>query len=371
MAELSLQTFQHDYCYLSLTVKGMIKYTLGLAFTFSLLTESVNAQSEFEAFCAQYDQLETVAGLGKIREKGENGWQAKFEGGSATKAELSRPHYAMADEAGNIYIADKDANAIRVVRTDGTIETLAGTGKPGDDESGPAKEARLRWPNGIFVKPDGVVYILDLGNDKVKRVNLDGTISTVFSDKDGIAIGRGLWVSDDEQRIVYCSLSRVKEWTPKGGVKELASGFRMLGNLDMDHNGDLIVTDRAGGKVYRLDEKGNKIHIAGSGKDDTGGSGEPALETTLEGVRAVWCLDDGAYLLGTHEGGDVWFVGTDGIIHKMVRGDKDHTHKGDGKHFLDKGKKISEVRSISIAPNGDILICENDYGYIRVIKRRP
>ena len=81
------------------------KITLYLAY-FLLIKSTCIAQ--FEEFCLKYDILSTIAGKGQIQEKGVNGWIAGYEGGSALAAELSRPHFAMADKAGNVFIADKE-----------------------------------------------------------------------------------------------------------------------------------------------------------------------------------------------------------------------------------------------------------------------
>ncbi len=71
-----------------------------------------------------------------MTDTGTNEWLPEFEGGTATASELSRPHMAQADAAGNIYIADKEAHAIRKVTPAGVITTYAGTGTAGVVETG-------------------------------------------------------------------------------------------------------------------------------------------------------------------------------------------------------------------------------------------
>ena len=104
--------------------------------TFILLLPISAIHAQFEKIVQQYDILSTIAGLGGIDDKGVNGWKSEYEGGDALKAELSRPHFAMADINGIIYIADKDAQAIRKITTDGKIHTVAGTGVSGFDGDG-------------------------------------------------------------------------------------------------------------------------------------------------------------------------------------------------------------------------------------------
>src|ERR1043165_1335542 len=66
-----------------------------------------------------YGILETIAGIGAGQIDGLSYWQPSYEGGPAAAAALSRPHYAQADRAGNIYIADKNSHSILKITPDG------------------------------------------------------------------------------------------------------------------------------------------------------------------------------------------------------------------------------------------------------------
>jgi streptogramin lyase len=328
--------------------------------------------SGFSNVCASYGLLRTVAGEGEYTSDGFNGWDPSFEGGPAMLAELSRPHIAMADDSGSIYIADKDGQAIRKVTTNGIIVTVAGTNVAGDDgdSPGPGTERRLSSPNGLWVRGDGTLYILDLGNSKVRRLNTNGVLTTLFQVKDGIDTGRGLWVKDDESLVYFASGTSLKKWTPSGGVKTVANGFAELGNLVVDPSGNLVVTDRGANRVYQVSKSGTKTAIAGNGTISGGGDGAAALDTGLAGVRGVWFFPTGGYLLATHEGSQVWYVDTAGIIHLFVDG-APGAHDGDGEYFHLPGPKLSEVRAVTIDRQGRIIITENDGGFIRTIDFLP
>ena len=299
-----------------------------------------------------YGPMRTVAGLGTIGRRGENGWKPEYEGGAATAAELSRPHFAMADAAGNIYIADKDANAIRRVDVKGKITTVAGTGVAGDDGDGPgvATSMRLSRPNGVFVKGDGTVYILDLNNGKVRRLATNGKMTTLFKVDGGISIGRGLWVSDDENHAFVASGRQIVEWKSGAKTRRFARGFRSLGNLTIDPNGKLVAADRVGGRVYRLDKKGAKTVIAGNGQSSGGGDGQPALNSSLPGVRAVWFDKRGGMFLGAHASSRVWYVGADGLLQEFL-----------------SDSEVDEVRGLSIDTAGNLIVVDDDSGFVRVL----
>ncbi len=343
------------------------KYLL-LTLVFSITP--INIFSQFQYFAESYGLLTTVAGKGEIDINGEIGWLPEYEHGDAVDAELTRPHFAMADSNGNIYIADKDAHGIRKVTADGKIYTVAGTNVAGYNGDGLGIESQLSSPNGIWVKADGTVYILDLGNNKIRRLDTAGNLKTIVNDSNGISLGRGLWVTSSEDTIFYSSSSQIKMWTKYNGLVTYSSGFRGLGNITMDKNGYLVATDRISNLVYRIskDGKTNEI-IAGNGSDTGGGDDYLAIETGLNGVRGVWFLKDNSYFVATHEGSQIWYIDTGGKIHLFLDGrDGDEYHSGDGENYRTPGYKISEPRSVSVDYEGNVLIAENDRGFIRKIE---
>jgi hypothetical protein len=337
-----------------------------------------DAASNWNEVKAHYGRLLSIAGAGAT-DTGTNEWLAGMEGGAATAAELSRPHMAQADAAGNIYIADKEAHAIRKVTPAGVITTYAGTGAAAaaDDTPGPATQRALANPNGLFVQPDGTLYILDLDHARIRKVDTGGTMTTLFTVVGNIALGRGLWVSGapGAETVYFSSGNVVKRWTAGTGVATWATGFSGLGNIAMD--GDrLLVTDRTANRVYAVTDLGNgmvsKVPVAGSGTAGAGVDGMPATSIALEGVRAVWpanAADGGGFFLGTHEGCQLWFVDAAGIAHLFVDGEKD-AHAGIGEAFDTPGKKLSEMRSVTLDGTGNVIIVDDDRGFVTRIERK-
>lgn len=334
-------------------------------------TASVDAPGNHIEIFSHYGTIETIAGTGLIETKGENGWQEAFEGGSATSAELSRPHIAQADAAGNLYIADKDGHGIRRVDASGVITTVAGTSSAGSDGTGPAPatEMRLSAPNGLWLSADGTLYVLDLGNDSVRRIR-NGVMDTLFA-IGGAGTGRGLWVADDGRLAYVAAGATLKRWTPDGGIESFATGFVSLGNLFVEVSGDVLVADRGAHRVYRVSQSGAKTPIAGNGSRSGGGDGQPALSTGLDEVRGVWAHPDGGFFVATHKGGQVWYVDGAGAIHLFVDGDADDSHAGDGLRFDDPQVRISEPRGVTMDPVGNVLITEHDGGFIRRVNYTP
>jgi hypothetical protein len=323
----------------------------------------------FTNLIKSYGILTTVAGAGGTSQD-VNKWSPDFEGGLAVNALLSRPHIAMADKYGNIYIADKSAHAIRKIDREGRIFTVAGINSPGDgsDEPLPATQVALNQPNGLFVMPEGTVYILDLVNQKIRRLNTNGLIETVCVIPD-LIVGRGLWVTPDESTIYVASSNVVYRWTADDGLDVYASGFTELGNIAMAPDGNLVVTDRGAHKVTKILPDQTQVVIAGNGMTYGGGDGYLATETGLNEVRGVWFLPDGSFFVCTHRGSQVWYVDRGGIIHLFLNGYRSGTHAGDGTWFYNPNEyRVSEVRAVVVDYEGNILITENDCGYIRKIR---
>lgn len=316
---------------------------------------------------AAFDSLETVAGTGKSDSGNE--WKPEFEGGPATQAELSRPHMAQADAAGNIYIADKESHGIRRIDASGRIWTAAGINTAGDgpDDERPATEVALSSPNGVWVQPDGTFYILDLDNGKIRKVTPNGMMRTLFKVKSGTDVGRGLWVASDESEVLVCAGTQLLRWKPTSGTQVLATGFVELGTVFKDDAGTIWIGDRGASLVYRI-VGGEKRVFAGTGGQGPFVDGSQAGATPMPGARAVWPYQGGLFV-GLHEGSRVLYVDANQTAHIFLNGVKD-AHAGDGGRFDAPipDKKVSEIRSVTVAPWGDIIVVESDVGFVRVVR---
>jgi len=319
-----------------------------------------------------YGLLSTIAGSGNILCPSCNSWQPSFEGGAATNAALSSPHIAMADRTGNVYVADKRAHAIRKVTPDGNLFTVAGTSFPGygDTNPAPATTVALNNPNGLWVREYGAFYILYRDNCLIRKVDTNGTMTALVDNGGPIPGGRGLWVSSDESRVVFSAFSQLKSWDATNGLTVLADGFGQLGNLAVDPNGYLVVTDSDANQVYRLASDGTRTVIAGNGTSTGGGDGQLAVDTALWQVRGIWFLPTGAYFLTTDGGSQVWYVDGDAHIHLFMNGDPSGAYSGDGSWFYDEPAtpKVSFVKQITMDYDGDLLITESSAGYVRKIQ---
>ncbi|HXB73211.1 MAG TPA: hypothetical protein VNY05_33550 [Candidatus Acidoferrales bacterium] len=114
----------------------------------------------------------TIAGNGSPGYSGD--------GGPATSASIGAPHGLAVDSAGNLYISDLGNNVVRKVVPDGTITTVAGNGTRGfSGDGGPATNASLAGPYGVAVDSAGNLYIADSDNNRIRKV---------LASKPGIAV---------------------------------------------------------------------------------------------------------------------------------------------------------------------------------------
>jgi len=101
------------------------------------------------------------------------------DGGPATRARINEPSGLALASDGTLYVAERSGHRVRAIAPDGTITTVAGTGEAGyGGDGGNATAAQLDGPAGLAIGPDGALYIADSNNNRVRRVDAEGIITT-------------------------------------------------------------------------------------------------------------------------------------------------------------------------------------------------
>jgi streptogramin lyase len=214
--------------------------------------------------------ITTVVGNGKAAYSGD--------GGTALAASLTHPHEIRFDRRGNLFIADTGNHVIRRLdaRTK-VLTTFAGTGKPGNSgDGGPASKAELKDPMSLQFGPSGDLFIADVGNHVIRRIDAKtGLIGTFAGTGKAGATPNGAPITG----------------TPLNGPRSLAA----------DTSGDLWLVTREGNQVLRFDLAAGVIrHVIGSGEQGFGGNGGPARDATLSGPKNIAVAGDGnVYLADT------------------------------------------------------------------------
>ncbi len=196
--------------------------------------------------------------------------------GSATSARLNRPGALAVDAQGNVYIADMANHRIRRVdAATGLITTYAGNGGAGfGGDNGPANQASLNNPTGLAFDAQGNLYIADRANQRIRRVDaLSKTISTVAGD------GTQSFGGDDGPAT--------------------SAQFNNPTDVGVDGNGNLYIVDQGNHRLRRVDGASRFIKTsAGSGVAGFDGDGGPAEQAKLNLPSSVEVAADGSVFIG-------------------------------------------------------------------------
>lgn len=206
--------------------------------------------------------ISTVAGNGTAGYSGD--------GGTATAAMLNNPRRLALDGAHNLYISDKGNNVIRKVTPGGNISTIAGTGVAGYNGDGiSAITARLYDPYGISVDDSGNVFVAEISNHRVRKINTSGIITTVA--------GTGTSGYNGDGTATTRQLSY--PW-----------------DVTTDHAGNIFVADAGNYMVRKINVAGNLSTLAGTGTAGNSGDGGIALAATFNHPAGI-ALDTAGNIL--------------------------------------------------------------------------
>jgi sugar lactone lactonase YvrE len=260
--------------------------------------------------------ITTVAGTG---EPGFSG-----DGGPATKARLNVPFAVAVDREGNLYITDESNYRIRKVDKDGIITTFAGTGEDRHSgDGGPATSAQLRDPGGIAFDARGNLYVADYTS--VRKIDPSGTITTVagtgevgFSGDDGPATEAKLTAYDvalDHKGNIYiCDLEnqRIRK-VDRDGIIHTVAGSGKKGysgdggpatkaalkdpwGIAVDREENVYIADHHNRVVRKVDPKGTITTIAGTGEAGFNREEGPATKVMLHDPIGLF-FDDSSSVL--------------------------------------------------------------------------
>ena len=248
--------------------------------------------------------VQTVAGSGQ---QGFSG-----EGVPATTASLFSPSRLAIDPGGNLYISDNALNRVRRVTPAGIIQTVAGTGLDSfAGDNGLATSAAIHQPEGIALDAGGNLYIADFLNNRVRRVDGRGIISTYAGNGTAASTGDGgqavnaslngpVAVAVDAQGNVFIAErfgNRVRRVTPSGAISTAAGNGQAASTGDggaatgaslnqpagmaFDAQGDLYIAELFGNRVRMVTPQGTITTVAGNGVVGFSGDGGAATAAQL------------------------------------------------------------------------------------------
>lgn len=277
--------------------------------------------------------ISTIAGTGAFGFSGD--------GGQATNAKLFTPAGVAVDNSGNVFIADSDNNRIRQVNlTTGVITTLAGNGVIGfGGDGGQATNASLNSPLGIMVDEIGNVFVADIFNNRIRRIDAQTkTITTVAGN--GIATFSG-----------------------DGGQATNASLNIPIG-LVIDGNGNLIIADQTNNRIRRVDARTKIISTIG-GIDPPNGDGDLAINATIIDPFSVVVDKDGNLIIADSENHRIRKIDAKTGIITTIAGTGVEDFSGDNGPALNA--TFSLPTSLALDSRGNLFIADTGNQRIRRI----
>lgn len=281
-------------------------------------------------------RITTVAGSG---EKGFAG-----DGGPALAAKLNEPYEVRFDPAGNVCWVERLSHSIRKldIKT-GRISTLAGTGVGGySGDGGPATAAQLNEPHSLAFDRAGHLYIADVKNHRVRKVDAKtGVITTI--------LGNGK-----------------REPTPDGAALSPETPVSGPRALDIDPAGNLWLALREGNAVYRLDLAGGRaVHVAGTGQKGATGDGGPARTATLNGPKGISVGPNGHIYVVDTENQTIRVIDPkSGTINRMAGSGT----RGDGPEGNPLTCALNRPHGVFVDPDGAFFIGDTETHRVRVVR---
>ncbi|QWV97167.1 putative Ig domain-containing protein [Geomonas nitrogeniifigens] len=331
--------------------------------------------------------MTTVAGVGW--------WGSIGDGGPATEAALTFPSGIAVDQAGNVFIADESNHKVRMVDASGIITTVVGTGEPGYNGDGLHRTVtQLQAPRGVAFDPQGRLLVVDSNNNRVRRVDATGIVTTVagngewaFSGDGGPATAAALqqpWgvACDPNGNIIVADTANFRirsvdflgnistfagngtlSWTGDGGPAS-AAAFSSPGSLAMDQAGHMYIADVGNNRIRRIDSYGTVTTFAGTGIAGYGGDGMPAATATFANPTGI-ALDAAGNLYVADSGNNrIRKIDSAGVV-STVAGNGVGGYNGDGMPAI--FSSLDRPVGVTVDALGNIFIAEFDGNRVRKV----
>lgn len=330
------------------------------------------------------------------------------DGGPATGAQLGSAIEVIVDASGNLYITDADNSVIRKVGGNGIISTVAGTGTSGySGDGGPATNAKISPSGKAAVDGAGNLYIPDAGNNRIRKVDINGTITTLAGNGQsghsgdgalainaelesisGVAVDTAgnLYVAAFGGNFVVSSVNRIRKISTNGIITTVA-GNGTLGYfgdngpatsaqlavtqaIAVDLARNIYVFDHDNSRIRKVDASGIITTVAGNGTSGYSGDGGPATSAKishadLSGFNGLAVDSAGNLFIADGLNSVIRKVNVSGVITTVAGNASMSGYSGDGGPATEA--KLNGPNGLAVDVNGNLYLADGENGVIRKI----
>jgi sugar lactone lactonase YvrE len=301
------------------------------------------------------------------------------------------------DPAGNVFISDQAAHVVYKVTPDGKASIFAGTGMRGfSGDGGPAIMAALDMPRRLATGLDGSVYIADGNNQRIRKVDSSGGITSVAGGGDGLTpwtlyegapaaniafdeyeapVVRAngdlyftgainLWKVNSKGLTSRIAGNRFLEYSGDGGPA-LNASFRLPIGLAFDGSGNLFVSDSGNFRIRKIGLDGIVTTVAGNGESGYDGDGGPAISAQLGSPSGIAVDSKGNLYIGEYYAGRVRMVDPNGIITTIAGNWSNPGNYGDGGPAAQA--EMGSIISIALDQFGNLYLADDKSARVRKV----
>ena len=277
--------------------------------------------------------ITTIAGTG---DQGYSG-----DGGPATGATFNQPYSLQVDSNGGVYVVDRLNYVIRKVdAATGIVTTVAGTGEAGyGGDGGPGTMAQFREPNDCFLDGSGGLFIADIQDQRIRRLDLASGIITTFA-------GNG-----EKER-------------SGDGLPATEASILGARAVCMDSAGNTYIAEREGNGIRMVDTQGIMHTLAGTGEFGYDGDGGPALQATWGAPKAIRCDHEGNLLVVDTENHAIRRIDAATSLVTTIAGGR-RGGEGDGGAATLAG--LDRPHGLDLDATGNLFIADSNNHRVRVV----
>ncbi len=313
------------------------------------------------------------------------------DGMPATETSVGKVKALAMDGEGNLLIGDETAERILMIDENGIVSTIAGTGFGFSGDGGPAVDAQIGWPSGIFVDSSGNIFIADQSNRRVRKVDTSGIITTVAGNGEFASNGDGGPATDasvspddvavDEAGNLFIAdfrHHRIRKVAPNGTISTIAGngtpGYNGDGILataaqlntpraiTVDNDGNILITDTMNRRIRKIDSNGIISTIAGTGQFGGSGNGGPATAARLSTPSDIVVDSAGTIFIADEQNNRIRSIDQNGII-RNVAGNGTYGFGGDGGPA--KSALLGNPLGVAVDPTGTVFIADTESQRVR------